>query len=258
MTAQSERLSLDFGGEWYYPEPSTSFTIGRDADLVIDDNPYLHRRLATITHEAGVWWLANSGATTGLSLSAGSGEYQAWVGPGVRVPLVFGRLTVVFTAGAYTYELVIHVPQPAWHEFASRNEAPVGGEATRGHAELTESQRLLVIALAEPLLKEPGAGVSSIPSSTRAAERLGWPLTTFNRKLDAVCDKLDRFGVPGLRGEPGNVAINRKARLVEHAVLARVVTAEDLRLLDVVARHARTPSSIVTVQRGGRSEEESP
>ena len=40
------------------------------------------------------------------------------------------------------------------------------------------------------------------------------------------------LGVRGLRGGPGKLASNRRARLVEHAVFSRLVTAEDLPLLD--------------------------
>ena len=74
--------------------------------------------------------------------------------------------------------------------------------------------------------------MSSVPTSAQAAKRLGWQLTKFNRKLDNVCDKLDRMGVRGLRGGPGKLASNRRARLVEHAVFSRLVSSEDLPLLD--------------------------
>jgi hypothetical protein len=231
-------LSVEFAGEYIPIDPATPFTIGREADLVVDENPYLHRKLATITHDGATWWLDNTGTSIALSLSASNGVYQAWVGPGIRVPLVFDRLVVVFTAGAFTYEFTIHQPDPAWREVATSARV-VDGETTIGRAELTESQRLMVLALAEPLLREAGAGASAIPSSARAADRLGWPLTTFNRKLDAVCEKLDRAGVPGLRGGVGALATHRKVRLVEHAVLSRLVTVDDLPLLDAVSRASR-------------------
>lgn len=238
MTSTPAPITVEFAGEHFPVDPAVPFTIGREADLVVDENPYLHRRLATITHDGAAWWLDNTGSSIALSLSAGNGVYQAWVGPGIRVPLVFDRLVVVFTAGAFTYEFMIHQPEPAWREVAPAVRT-VDGETTIGRAELTESQRLLVLALAEPLLREAGAGASAIPSSARAAERLGWPLTTFNRKLDAVCEKLDRAGVPGLRGGPRALATHRKARLVEHAVLSRLVTVNDLPLLDAVVAAAR-------------------
>jgi hypothetical protein len=65
-----------------------------------------------------------------------------------------------------------------------------------------------------------------------AAERLGWPLTTFNRKLDNVCEKLDKVGVQGLRGGRGKLATNRRARLVEYAVASHLVSRDDLVLLE--------------------------
>ncbi|MGO1174309.1 MAG: hypothetical protein ACTMKU_08400, partial [Actinomycetaceae bacterium] len=50
--------------------------------------------------------------------------------------------------------------------------------------------------------------------------------------LDNVCDKLARYGVRGLRGGQGKLAVNRRARLVEHAVASRLVTNDELELLD--------------------------
>jgi hypothetical protein len=65
-----------------------------------------------------------------------------------------------------------------------------------------------------------------------AAARIGWTLTRFNRKLDNVCDKLDKVGVQGLRGGKGNLATNRRLRLVEYAVATRLISQDDLYLLD--------------------------
>jgi len=56
-------------------------------------------------------------------------------------------------------------------------------------------------------------------------------MTTFNRKLDNVCDKLDRLGIDGVRGGRERLATNRRARLVEYAISTRLVTKDDLRLL---------------------------
>ena len=91
---------------------------------------------------------------------------------------------------------------------------------------------LLILALAEPMLNREGSGMSSVPTSAQASKRLGWQLTKFNRKLDNVCDKLDRNGVRGLRGGPQKLAVNRRARLVEHAVASRIVAADQLPALD--------------------------
>jgi hypothetical protein len=147
---------------------------------------------------------------------------------------------VLFTAGPFTYELSAHSSEASFLATRVDVEAEDPSQQTIGNVSLTPSQRLLVVALCEPLLRDGMVGSSQIPSSAQAAARLGWPLTTFNRKLDNVCDKLDREGVPGLRGGPGKLATNRRARLVEHAVLSRLVTTNDLELLDL-AQATRTP-----------------
>lgn len=234
--AQPETVSIEFCGEWFRPQPGDTYAIGRDADLVIDTNPYLHRRLLAIDAEHGLWWLSNTGQSISVSLATPDGAYQAVLGPGARVPLVFPALVVMFTAGAYTYELTVHTDGA---RFTVRDSFPHTadehvGTTTVGAVALTASQRLLLLALCEPILRGGMVGSSQVPTSAAAAERLGWPLTTFNRKLDNVCDKLDREGVRGLRGGVGKLATNRRARLVEHAVLSRLVTSADLPLLDAV------------------------
>jgi hypothetical protein len=70
-----------------------------------------------------------------------------------------------------------------------------------------------------------------VPSLADAAQRLGWTSTRLNRKLDNVCAKLTKEGVKGLHGGPGRLAVDRRSRLVEYALAARVVTVEDLALL---------------------------
>ncbi|MFZ2503411.1 MAG: hypothetical protein WAW88_12135, partial [Nocardioides sp.] len=104
-----------------------------------------------------------------------------------------------------------------------------------GHVELTPSQFRLMLALAENTLRRAGTGQSDIPTNAAAATRLGWSATTFNRKLDNVCDKYARAGVKGLRGGQGSLATNRRARLVEYAIAARIVRPEHLPILDDVA-----------------------
>ena len=226
-------VTIRYGDDEIEVDPSTPFVIGSGGDLVVDDNPHLHRRLLCVTLEQDTWWVANIGQAIPVSIATEGGEFQALLGPGGRLPIVFPRMRAMFTAGPVTYELSILCPtatmapaDPAAAVGAGDPEDP-----THGPISLTESQRLLVLALAEAALRAPTAGLASVPTSAVAAERLGWPLTTFNRKLDAVCEKLDRAGVDGLRGGPGQAAAMRKARLVEYALLARLVTADDLALL---------------------------
>lgn len=224
-------ISVEFCGEWYRVEDGEELTIGREADLAVDeDNPFLHRRFLTIVQVESMWWLVNIGSRLSATITDGSGSMQAWLAPGARIPLVFDVTRVVFTAGPTTYDLSVHADSPEFARIADPDD-PVG-ETTVGSVALTPSQKLLILALSEPMLTREGSGMSSVPTSAQASARLGWPMTKFNRKLDNVCDKLDRLGVRGLRGGPGKLASNRRARLVEHAVFSRLVSSEDLALLD--------------------------
>ncbi|MBY6060019.1 hypothetical protein [Microbacterium esteraromaticum] len=223
-------VTIEFAGEYFTVEADSSFTVGREGDLALDENLYLHRNFLEIVHNGDLWWLANVGSRLTATVTDSQGGVQAWLAPGARLPLVFERTTVVFAAGPTTYELTVHAAEPAFR--ATRRASDGDGVSTIGEVPLTESQKLLILALAEPQLRRDGTGMSEIPTTAKAAERLGWTVTRFNRKLDNVCQKLDRVGVPGMRGGQRSFATNRRARLVEHAVATRLVTRADLTMLD--------------------------
>ena len=107
------------------------------------------------------------------------------------------------------------------------------GDTTIGATHLTPDQRRLIVALAEPRLRGDGRASVVLPSSADAAARLGWTITRFNRKLDNVCQKLQRLGVRGLHGDADRLASNRRSRLVEYAVATRLVSRADLAMLDL-------------------------
>ena len=49
----AEPLLVDFVGELYHVEPGTRFSIGREGDLVLDDdNLFLHRGVLILEHVA--------------------------------------------------------------------------------------------------------------------------------------------------------------------------------------------------------------
>lgn len=229
-------VTIDFCGELHAVDPATPLVIGREGDVEIDDNPFLHRHFLQVSNEGGWWWLTNVGTTLTATVADHKGLFQAWLNPGARIPLAFERLTVWFTAGPTTYDLTILVDNPSFTsvdtDLVDGRGEHHSGETTVGRVSLTPDQKLLVIALCEDVLRRVGAGQGQIPSSAAAAERLGWKVTKFNRKLDNVCSKLADGGIRGLHGGPGKLASNRKARLVEHALSTRLVTEADLALLD--------------------------
>lgn len=229
-------VTVDFCGEEFVADPERPLTIGRTGDVEIDDNPYLHRQFLEVVEDGGLWWLTNVGTTLTATVADKKGLFQAWLNPGARVPLALERFTVWFTAGPTTYDFDIVVDTPAFVATGA-DEPPHHdertGETTVGRVSFTPDQKLLIVALAEPLLRRGQGGAAQIPSSADAARRLGWKVTRFNRKLDNVCQKLADAGTRGLHGGPGKLASNRKARLVEHALSTRLVTESDLALLDV-------------------------
>ena len=207
------------------------FVIGREADMHIDDNPFLHRQFLVISRVGDLWSLSNVGSQLTATVSDGDGRMEAFLAPGASLPLVFHRSTIRFTAGPTAYAIDVVNDAPLF--VSPTVVAEVDGETTVGATALTPDQRLLIIALAEPMLRGDGRATVSIPSLTEAASRLGWTTTKLNRKLDNVCQKLAKVGVRGLHGGPDRLASNRRTRLVEYAVATRLVTRDDLVMLDV-------------------------
>lgn len=236
------KVTVVFCGEEFAVGSDRDLTIGRNGDIEIDDNPWLHRTFLVIRHEGGFWWLVNTGSTLTATVADEHGLFQAWLNPGARIPLALNKLLVWFTAGPTTYDFEILVDSPAFRAVVTSGDDAAGERgadaaddmATVGRVSLTPDQRLLIVALCEPMLRRALPGAGHIPSSSAAADRLGWTLTRFNRKLDNVCQKLADAGTRGLHGGVGKLASNRKARLVEHALSTKLVTERDLALLDAI------------------------
>jgi hypothetical protein len=223
-------LRVTFDEQERLVTPRRAVAFGRDADLVVDaDNPDLHRVLGVFAHLDGVWWLQNVGRTIPLLVADATGRSRGEVPSGSQVALVDPELIVRFTAGRCRYELVCEVmSDPPLRVEA----APASDTIQFGSLPLTEEQRLLVVALAEPLLRGDPSWPASMPPNREVALRLGWTLTKFNRKLDYLCQRLSDSGVVGLQGGMSEHASNRRLRLVEHLVDLRSITTTDLALLD--------------------------
>lgn len=211
------------------------FTLGRDADLVLDDdNRHLHRQFLRLTAQQGIWLLTNVGSQLTATVSDRDGRLEAFLAPGAVLPLVFDETVVRFTAGPTAYEFAIRLPDPAFVT-GIVDHGNGAGATTVGRISMTPDQLRLVLALAEPVLRGDGRAATVMPSNADVARRLGWTITRFNRKLDNVCQKLAAKGVRGLHGGPGQLASNRRARLVEYAIAVRMIGRDDLPLLDAPA-----------------------
>lgn len=227
-------LEVDYCGEVFTVRASDSITVGREGDICIDDNLFLHRIFLVIGQQSGVWIISNVGSQLSATVSDANAQMEAFLAPGGALPLIFAEARVAFTAGPTSYELIVTDPEPAFNVTASVGPASQHrvGDTTIGPTKMTRDQLLLVLSLAEPRLRGDGRAATTLPSSSDAAQRLGWTQTRFNRKLDNVCQKLTKAGVRGLYGTTGDLASSRRARLVEYAVATRLVHSGHLELLD--------------------------
>ena len=79
-------VTVQFCGEEFVAPDDRPLTIGRVADVEIDDNPYLHRVFLQVHHEHGLWWLTNVGWTLTATVADTKGLFQAWLSPGPSRP----------------------------------------------------------------------------------------------------------------------------------------------------------------------------
>jgi hypothetical protein len=178
----------------------------------------------------GCWWVVNSTSTIGLVIDDEVTTSRLSLAPGATCPVPFSEAQVRFRVGSTSYEFAARTPNAGGASDRWIEAAPVRPSDVRNS--LNADQVLLLVGLAEPRLRQ-FAGPEAVPPTNReVAHRLGWTVTKYNRKLDHLCQKLDRIGVYGLKGCIGQAAGYRKITLVDYVITAGVIVAEDLVLLD--------------------------
>lgn len=229
-------MTVGFAGTTTVLDREAELTFGRDADLEIDSNPFLHRRLGHFSWRRGTWWIANIGSAIPLEVCDLNSSSRVTVSPGTSSPIAFERSIMRFQAGRAVYELELETALVGSstsldQEWASGDLAGVPTVTASGVA-LNREQRLLLVTLAEKRLRDWGLGRSELPTNREAADRLGWTITKFNRKLDNLCIKFDKLGIAGLKGDLGALAGNRREKLVEHVLIVGLISTDDLGLFD--------------------------
>lgn len=213
--------------------PEVPFAIGRSGHLAFNDNPYLHRHLLRVGHVDGLWWVSNVGSRIPVRLSEPRAVLHSVLSPGDSTPLVHQRTSIVFQANETVYEVEVRLePLATPIHHALPTVEPHHGALTIAPGAVSDEQRLLLVALAEPMLRHTGVSIGSMPSLTKVGARLGWSNAKVNRKLDYLCEKLTEAGVPGLVAGGGQLATHRRAHLVEFVLGAKIITRDDLALLD--------------------------
>ena len=232
-------LHIFFIDELTAAEPGDVVTFGRSGDIEVDEaNQYMHRIVGTFFDQDNVWWLTNNSKHGNLTLAAAGGRLTR-LPPGAVAALTEVSGAVRFDSGPSTYELGWTLPSqdplmPLTSTDDSEDVLDLSVDATRqfGVVNLNHEQKQLLVALAEPVLLDATAPTSDLPANASVAHRLGWSAKKLDRKLDYLCARLASEGVRGLRGEKGFEAIDRRSRLVEHAMSSGMINAQDLPIID--------------------------
>ena len=236
-----DRLYVGHLGEELVVERGSELTFGRAADLVVDVNPYLHRVLGRFHHDGRRWWLDNVGRVAAITVMSSEDLSSATVGPGSSVPLLHAGYGVAFTAGPAAYELEV-ILEDAERRADLGSACETDGPLMTlewGRVELNEDQVDLLAVLCEPRRARPSDQWAPIPSNRSCAAELGWTLAKFNRKLDHLCERLQRAGVRGVHGDLGLSAVDRRRVLVDHAVRSGLL---DEALSARAAPHVQRPA----------------
>jgi ABC-type glycerol-3-phosphate transport system substrate-binding protein len=173
-------LTIDFCGEVHEVADGQTFTIGREGDLAVDDNQFLHRRFLHLHQQANLWAISNVGSQLTATVSDHAGHLEAFLAPGAWLPLVFGTTFVSFSAGPTTYSLSIVNSDPPFASVAV--QAADDGDTTIGATHLTPDQKRLIVALAEPRLNGDGKASVVLPSSCGASRLDHHPLQPQTRQ----------------------------------------------------------------------------
>lgn len=223
--------------------PGDVLTIGRAADMIISNDPFLHRQCLVVEGTDTGFFVTNIGTSLRVTLVDDPSRSVSKVEPGGRHVLMEGRTSAAIETSERTHEILFEV-SGSTSESGSVVQVPHGSRTARPRP-LTPDQILLLTALAEPMLRDPTKSVESIPSNAEVAERLGIG-AGFNGRLDRLCAAVARRGVEGLDALPSDDPLafptgprkqsRRRERLVLWAISAKVVTEENLGALEEAYR----------------------
>lgn len=207
-------------------------TFGRAADLVIgEDNRRMHRVVGRFVGTASSWSVENHASAYHLTVSSSDSGWSTTVCPGAAAVLPAGCGLVAVDLGDIRYAINFELTSNETYPVAPSQSADPTIDAPP--MKLRFEQRVLLVALAEPALRQPGLWPPpSPPANKEVASRLGWKITKFNRKLDYLCGRVARLGVDGLLGDSALLATDRRRILIQWAISTGAIRLTDLALLD--------------------------
>ncbi|MEM7340367.1 MAG: hypothetical protein AAF467_17040 [Actinomycetota bacterium] len=205
-------LTVWFVGETF--RPGTELGFGRQADLSLDENSYLHRRAGRFRLRDGRWWLENLGTRLRLTMAAADGSLIE-LQPGAASPLLGSRGEVSLTAGPTRYVMEYELAAPASRETTA--QYGIGGADTKTFGPVLTPRELdFVVVLAQGRLS---GRLGPMPSHSEIASIWGVSHKTVDNTLQRLKTKL--------RTQRINF-VDSTETLIEYLVTQGLVTRDDL------------------------------
>lgn len=203
-------LELDFAGETTVATGTVTF--GRDADIELDTNRFLHRRTGAFVFEGGTWWVHNLGSKLYLSMIADDGT-RAELPPGTRQTLAATGGIVRVIAGRSTYEISYSLADFADGVAPALPPVDDGTMTVQVDASLAPREIDFLVSFARPSLIG-----STDPMPTYAEVAAIWNVSP--KTLDNTVQSIKRkFRAAGLVRDQGLDAVVLTA--IQHSLVTR-------------------------------------
>lgn len=228
-------------GTWRV-KPSGRLTFGRaeTCDIALpNEDRGVSRNAGSFEWRSGMWWLANSSASSMLYLSGDLG-FRADIPPGLALPLQQWHAKVRVDGMLESYTLRMRLPDLDDEPEGEEEDAPASAMAvpevvpertvtsTKLRTPLNDADRLVLAARFEEYLTWKHSGAAVPRSAREAAARIGWQPHTVSKRCENIRNRYVRIGVPGLRGPR---ALEELAALL---ISTGELTGDDLRRLPPV------------------------
>lgn len=203
-------LELEFAGETMRAERTVTF--GRDADLELDNNPFLHRRTGAFVRDGDTWSIHNVGSKLFLTVVSGDGT-RAELPPGTRHAIVHGTGLVRVVAGRSTYEINYALAAEPAAPAAALGAPDDGTETVQVDLALTPREIDFLVTFARPAL----LGLAE-PMPTYADVAGTWDVSP--KTLDNALQSIKRkFRAAKLVRDQGLDAVVQVA--IQHSLITR-------------------------------------
>ncbi len=207
-------LTVRYVGETYRPE--SELTFGREAELCLDDNNYLHRRAGRFRLFDGTWWLDNLGSRLRLSMVSTDGSLIE-LQPGDASPLAGTAGDVSLIAGPTRYQLDYELQgRQTSLDNTQRLEGGAGVDTMTYGVVLTPRELDFVVVMAQGRLT---GRLGPLPTHGQIAETWGVSHKTVDNTLQRLRDKLRKQKIS---------YVQSTETMIDYLVTQGLVTRSDL------------------------------